>query len=837
MLIYILLLCFILMLIGSYFLFKKEIMQPSLIFMFMYTVSVFCAIYNIEAWGIEMSKLTFILLLLGAAEFILVSYITKKIFTKKTKHETEKIKMKKIEIPRWITLAVIFCCLMVIFFQFVVVLNISTRYEPFSGFSRALTVYKEHTSYNKDVSLPSSLTMMQCFVLAAAFSYTLIFMNNFFLKKEREEKLRYIKENWIYLVPAVLFVITYLIQSNRGMIIDFTVGVVTIGILLWSQSKEWKKTIKIKSMIKLGIVGVLGLVIFYYSAAVVGRINTKGMLDYITFYCGGSIECFNQYVKNDKQIKMVRGEETFYSLILNLDSVGITDYELGDRETGHLEFLFHEGNLVGNIYTAYRRWLNDYGILGMLILQGIMAAVMTLLYEKIKHNSGKFGNMWILIYGYLSYTIYMHPMDGYLYFEVLSKAGIARFGITVVGYYILENWNNLEKTTKDKLLKLGILKKEENEISRKKNKALVFGITENPGGVESVIMNYYRHIDREKVQFDFLCNTEVVAYEDEILSLGGKVYRITARSKDREKYTKDMTEFFEKHAKEYSAIWVNVCSLANIDYLKYAKKYKIEKRIIHSHNSKNMDSFLRGMLHRFNKFFIESYATDFWTCSEKAGKWFYYRAIRKGNKYQVINNAIDTESYKYNEKVRKEVRKKLGIENKFVVGNVGRLHFQKNQIFLLDIFKEICEKNKDAYLLICGQGEEEEKLKSRAKELQIEDKVNFLGVIDNVEEVLQAMDALVMPSLFEGLAVILLEAQAASLKVFASKKVIPKLVKMSNDFEFISLEKDAEEWAEIIVNECNDKKDKREDRRNTIRKMGFDIEIEAKKMQKYFEGN
>ena len=521
MLIYILLLCFIFMLIGSYFLFKKEIMQPSLIFMFMYTVSVFCAVCNIDTWGIQMSKLTFILLLVGAAEFVLVSYITQKIYTKKTKHETEKIKMKKIEVPRLITLGVIFCCLAVIFFQFVVVLDIATRYEPFSGFSRALTVYKEHTSYNKDVSLPSSLTMLQCFVLAAAFSYTLIFMNNFFL--EKENKLQYLKENWTYIIPGILFIITYLIQSNRGMIIDFVVSVVTIGILLWSQSKEWKKTIKIKSMMKLGIIGVLGLVIFYYSATLIGRINTKGMFDYITYYCGGSIECFNQYVKNDKQIKMVRGEETFYSLILNLDSFGLTDYNLSDTESGHLEFIFHEGELVGNIYTAYRRWLNDYGILGMLILQGIMAAVMTILYEKIKHNSGKFGNIWIMIYGYLSYTIYMHPMDGYLYFEVLSKAGIARFGITIVGYYMLENWNNLVNMAKEKLKKVGILKNEENQASDEMKKVLVFGITENPGGVESVIMNYYKHIDRRKVQFDFLCNTEKVAYEDEILSLGGKV--------------------------------------------------------------------------------------------------------------------------------------------------------------------------------------------------------------------------------------------------------------------------------------------------------------------------
>ena len=158
-------------------------------------------------------------------------------------------------------------------------------------------------------------------------------------------------------------------------------------------------------------------------------------------------------------------------------------------------------------------------------------------------------------------------------------------------------------------------------------KILVFGITQNPGGVESVIMNYYQKLNKNKIQFDFLCNTLEVAYEKEILKLGGKIYRITARSENAKKYKKELEDFYKKHAHEYNAIWVNVCSLANIDYLKMAKKYNIKYRIIHSHNSENMDSKLRGILHKINKKLIKKYATDYWACSEEAGKWFFNKKI------------------------------------------------------------------------------------------------------------------------------------------------------------------------------------------------------------------
>ena len=365
-------------------------------------------------------------------------------------------------------------------------------------------------------------------------------------------------------------------------------------------------------------------------------------------------------------------------------------------------------------------------------------------------------------------------------------------------------------------------------------KILVFGITQNPGGVESVIMNYYQKLNKEKIQFDFLCNTQQVAHENENLQLGGKIYRITARSANRKKYKEELEKFYKEHAREYNAIWVNVCSLANIDYLKMAKKYNIKYRIIHSHNSENMDSTLRGILHKINKLFIRKYATDFWACSEKAGKWFFNKKIMSSDKYLVVNNAIDVEKYKFDENIRKKYRTDLKIENDFVIGNVGRLHFQKNQEFLIDIFNEINKKIDNAKLLLVGQGEDAEKLKNKVEELGLESKVQFLGVRKDIMELLQAMDIFVFPSKFEGLPLALLEAQASGIQVYASKDVIPSAVKMSNDFHFIPLNNSSEEWAKIIL-ENRKNRNSNEEAYANIKKLGYDITEETIKLEKYFE--
>ena len=363
-------------------------------------------------------------------------------------------------------------------------------------------------------------------------------------------------------------------------------------------------------------------------------------------------------------------------------------------------------------------------------------------------------------------------------------------------------------------------------------KVLVFGITDTKGGVESVIMNYYRNINRDEIQFDFLCNNEQVAYEDEITALGGTIYRVTARSKNVNQYKKDMIDFFTNHAKEYESIWVNICSLANIDYLKYAKKYGIRKRIIHCHNSQNMDSFLRGLLHRFNKVFLKNYATDFWSCSNDASKWFYSNSMINSDKYQVIKNAIDVDNFEFNEQIRKEYRAKLNLDNKLVIGNVGRFHFQKNHPFIIKVFNEIHKQKPESILLLIGTGPDEDKIKQMVNDFGLKDNVQFLGSRSDVPQLMMAMDGFLFPSVFEGLGIVAVEAESTGLKVFASSKVIPDDVNVDKNLYYaISLDESEKVWCDKILEELS-KEYNRKSNIELIKNAGYDIKEEAVKLEK-----
>lgn len=364
---------------------------------------------------------------------------------------------------------------------------------------------------------------------------------------------------------------------------------------------------------------------------------------------------------------------------------------------------------------------------------------------------------------------------------------------------------------------------------------LVFGMTDNPGGMESCIMNYYRFIDRTKIQFDFLCNFDTMAHYDEVIKLGGNVFFIPKRSESLIKYKKELEAFFKTHAKDYYALWFNTCSLANIDYLKIAKRYDIKIRIVHAHNSQNMDSKLRGVLHNLNRNIVSKYATDFWSCSREASLFFYNSNIINSSKYSIVKNAINLTKYAYNREIREEYREELGLQDKLVIGNVGRLHFQKNHLFLIDIFKEITLRNNNAILLLVGKGPDEEVIKEKVEKCHLEDKVIFLGLRNDVENIMQAMDIFLLPSLFEGLPLVLIEAQASGLQSYASKDVISIESKASDFLRFIGLDKSAYVWADKILNYHNENNLKREDSHSIILNSGFDIEKEAKKMEKFFE--
>jgi len=365
-------------------------------------------------------------------------------------------------------------------------------------------------------------------------------------------------------------------------------------------------------------------------------------------------------------------------------------------------------------------------------------------------------------------------------------------------------------------------------------KVLVVGMTNNPGGIENVIMNYYRNIDRKKVQFDFLCNTGSIAYSDEIKKLGGSIINAPSRSKKLFKYKKFLKKFFSSNSKNYCAIWVNFCNLSNLDYLKYAKRYNIRKRIIHSHNSKNMYSKILGLVHIINKQFVEKYATDFWACTEMAGHWFFNKSIYKNHDVKIINNAIDVEKFRFNTNTKELYLNKLKLKDKLVIGHVGRFQLQKNHDFLIDIFYEVYKKNSNVNLLLVGQGVEKERIEKKVKNLNLESNVQFLGVRDDVPNIMKSIDLFLFPSLFEGLGLVLIEAQASGIPVIASGDFIPHEVKMSDNFEFLSLKQDPKIWADKVL-EYIYIANKSDANIKIIRQKGYDIKIEAKKIQNFFE--
>ena len=328
-------------------------------------------------------------------------------------------------------------------------------------------------------------------------------------------------------------------------------------------------------------------------------------------------------------------------------------------------------------------------------------------------------------------------------------------------------------------------------------KVLVFGMTENPGGIESVIMNYYRKINRDKVQFDFLSNSSFIAYEDEIKSLGGKVYFITPRKKNFLKFKLELNSFMCEHAKEYEAIWVNICMLSNIDYLVAAKKYGIPKRIIHCHNSANDGGKLKYCVHQYNKKRLAKYATHFWSCSESASSWFFDEKILHEPTYKVITNAIDVKKYSRDENTRKEYRKKFGVEDKIVIGHVGRFHFQKNHHLLIKVFKCLSERESRYHLLMIGQGDLEQEIKEIVHKEKLDSRVTFLGARNDVDKIYQAMDLFLLPSQFEGLGIVALEAQAALLPCVLSDGV-PDIVKVNDNVMFVSLKETPEYWACVV---------------------------------------
>ncbi len=350
------------------------------------------------------------------------------------------------------------------------------------------------------------------------------------------------------------------------------------------------------------------------------------------------------------------------------------------------------------------------------------------------------------------------------------------------------------------------------------------------GGVESAIMNYYRHIDRTKIQFDFICDEDStnIPYE-EIESLGGKVIIISPYQKIF-KYIRELTKVLKEG--KYKIVHSHINTLS-VFPLYCAKKARVPVRIAHSHSTTNKKEWKKNLMKQLLKPFSKLFATDYFACTEYAGRWLFgNKEFDKGNVY-VLNNAIDVDKFKYDEKIRKLKRKELGIkDNQIVIGHIGRFVAQKNHTFLIDVFNEVHKQNKKTILLLIGQGPLQEEIKDKVNNLGLRESVMFLGQRNDVNELYQAMDTFLFPSLYEGLGMVLIEAQCSGLPCVCSAEV-PKVAKVTKNLTFVSLKEKMNKWVDIVISKL--KSLKRSNNYSAITKAGFNIVNEAQMLEIYYE--
>lgn len=342
------------------------------------------------------------------------------------------------------------------------------------------------------------------------------------------------------------------------------------------------------------------------------------------------------------------------------------------------------------------------------------------------------------------------------------------------------------------------------------------------GGLETLIMNYYRRMNRDRIQFDFLVHRDIPAdYDAEILSLGGRIYRLPRLNPFSPGYLRQLDRFFSEH-REYRIVHCHLDCMAGIP-LKAAKKHGVPVRIAHSHNS-NQTKDWKYPIKLVCKRRIAAHATALFACSEAAGRWMF-----GGRDFLVMNNAIDAAAYTYQPQIREEVRRELGLDAEaLVVGHVGQFRPQKNHRFLLDVFAKLPPS---ARLLLVGDGMLRSELERQAKALGVFDRVIFAGVRADVNRLLQAMDVFVFPSLFEGLSVATVEAQTAGLPCLISDKVSLEC-KKTDLIDQLSLDEGIEAWARRVLKLSSRPRYNTHDQICTA---GFDIHTNAAWLQEYYE--
>ena len=343
----------------------------------------------------------------------------------------------------------------------------------------------------------------------------------------------------------------------------------------------------------------------------------------------------------------------------------------------------------------------------------------------------------------------------------------------------------------------------------------------NRAGQETFLMNVYRNIDRTKIQFDFQCSEKGKGdYDDEIRRLGG---HLTYLSDNKIKipylsyigHIFAQYKFFKFHG-GYDVFHIHTYHAFNAWLLIVgAKAGGIKHIVLHSHNSQGMHPRLHKLFRPLlNRMHIQRYA-----CSELAAQWMYgSKALRSGN-VKIVKNGIIPEEFAFSEAKRREKRRELNVENEIVLGHIGRFGIQKNHSFLIDIFSEFVKIVPQTKLLLVGEGELRSNIQEKVNRLGLQDKVSFLGVREDIREILWAMDVFVFPSLYEGLSVVAIEAQAAGVPILAAD-TLSEETQITDCLHFYSLDASPHDWAERLRELC---KERHLFTTEAIKKAGYDI--------------
>lgn len=346
-------------------------------------------------------------------------------------------------------------------------------------------------------------------------------------------------------------------------------------------------------------------------------------------------------------------------------------------------------------------------------------------------------------------------------------------------------------------------------------------------GVEAVVMNYYQHMDRDRIQFDFVANeNSTVVPEEEITALGGRVYRIPSY-KHLPQYVHSLQSLFERN--RYQIVHSNVNALS-VFSLYAAKKAGVPVRIAHSHSTAAPGEWKKTAVKNVLRPFSRVYPTHYCACSDIAARWLFGNQLVDAQKVRIVRNAIDLQRFMYTPALRLSKRQELGIGDQFVVGHVGRFCYQKNQLFLLDIFKEVLRLHENSLLLLVGDGDMRPQLEQKIQDLGLGNKVLLLGVREDVHTLYQAMDVFVLPSAYEGLPVVAIEAQAAGLPMIASTQVT-KESQVTDLLQFHALTASPASWAQAALS-C--RQDARRSPCEELRAAGYDIVQNARALCDYY---